>query len=45
MRSDIGPRGAFPDYELPDHTGNLRKPSEPQGDDTLILTLTRGHHC
>jgi len=25
MRSDIVPGGIFPDYELPDHTGTLRK--------------------
>jgi len=33
MRSDIVPGGAFPDYELPDHTGELRKLSELQGVD------------
>ncbi len=45
MRSDIVPGGIFPDYELPDHTGQLRKLSELQGDDPLILTLARGHYC
>jgi hypothetical protein len=45
MRSDIVPGGTFPDYELPDHTGSLRKLSELQGDDPLILTLARGHYC
>ena len=45
MRSDIVPGGIFPDYELPDHTGTLRKLSELQGDDPLILTLSRGHYC
>jgi len=35
MRSDIVPGGIFPDYELPDHTGKLRKLSELQGDDPL----------
>ena len=38
------PGGIFPDYELPDHTGKLRKLSELQGDDPLILTLARGHY-
>ena len=42
MRSDIASGSAFPDYELPDHTGTLRKLSELQGDDSLILTLARG---
>src|SRR6201984_687979 len=45
MRSDIVPGSIFPDYELPDHTGQLRKLSELQGDDPLILTLARGHYC
>ena len=45
MRSDIVPGSIFPDYELPDHTDKLRKLSELQGDDPLILTLARGHYC
>src|SRR5262252_1906795 len=45
MRSDIVPGGIFPDYELPDHTNTLRRLSELQGDDPLILTLARGHYC
>jgi peroxiredoxin len=45
MRSDIAPGGAFPDYELPDHTNVSRKLSELQGDDPRILTLARGHYC
>jgi peroxiredoxin len=45
MRSDIVPGAAFPDYELPDHENMVRKLSEIQGDDPLILTLARGHYC
>ena len=45
MRSDIVPGAVFPDYQLPDQTGALRKLSEIQGDDPLILTLARGHYC
>ncbi|HXJ62406.1 MAG TPA: redoxin domain-containing protein [Actinomycetota bacterium] len=45
MRSDIVPGGAFPDYELPDQTSTLRRLSELQGDDPMILTLARGHYC
>jgi hypothetical protein len=45
MRSDIVPGGIFPNYELLDHTGTLRKLGELQGDDPLILTLARGHYC
>jgi peroxiredoxin len=45
VHSDITPGGLFPDYELPDHTKDLRKLSELQGEDLLILTLARGHYC
>ena len=43
MRSDIIPGGKFPDYALPDHTKTVRKLSELQGEDPMILTLSRGH--
>ena len=45
MRFDIRPGGVFPDYRLPDHTLTLRRLSELQGDDPLVLTLARGHYC
>jgi peroxiredoxin len=45
MRSDIVPGGVFPDYELPNHMGELQRLSGLQGDDPLILTLARGHYC
>jgi peroxiredoxin len=45
MRSDIRPGGIFPDYALPDHTDTVRKLSELQGDDPLVLTLARGNYC
>ena len=45
MRPDIRPGGIFPDYSLPDHTGTVRKLSELQGRDPLILTLARGNYC
>jgi peroxiredoxin len=45
MRADIVPGSVFPDYALPDHTNTVRKLSELQGDDPLILTLARGHYC
>ena len=45
MRPDIRPGGIFPDYALPDHTGTVRKLSELQGSDPLVLTLARGNYC
>ena len=45
MRSDLRPGGTFPDYTLPDHTNTVRKLSELQGEDPLVLTLARGNYC
>ncbi|MFJ8777663.1 peroxiredoxin family protein [Streptomyces sp. NPDC102476] len=45
MRPDIVPGGTFPDFALPDHTGEIRTLSELQGSDPLVLTLARGHYC
>ena len=45
MRPDIIPGGVFPDYALPDHTDTVRRLSELQGRDPMILTLARGHYC
>src|SRR3954447_6982548 len=45
MRNDLVPGAVFPDYQLPDHTGTPRSLSALQGDDPLILTLSRGHYC
>ena len=45
MRLDIVPGANLPDYELSDHAGRRRKLSELQGDDPMILVLSRGHFC
>jgi len=45
MRSDIAPGAVFPDYELPDHTATRRKLSELQGQDPMVLVLSRGGYC
>ena len=45
MRPDIVSGAAFPDYELSDHRGKHRKLSELQGDDPLVLVLSRGGFC
>ena len=45
MRSDIVPSGILSDYQLPDHTDEVQKLSELQGDDPMILTLARGYCC
>jgi peroxiredoxin len=45
MRSDIQAGATFPDYELTDHTGTRHRLSELQGNDPMILILSRGHFC
>jgi peroxiredoxin len=45
MRADIVPGAVFPDYELTDHTKTRRKLSELQGNDPMILVLSRGQFC
>lgn len=45
MRPDIVPGARFPDYELTDHTRVRRRLSELQGNDPMILVLSRGHFC
>lgn len=42
MRPDIVQGARLPDYELADHTSTTRRLSELQGDDPMILTLSRG---
>ena len=45
MRADIVPGAVFSDYELPDHTTKRRRLSELQGEDPMVLLLSRGGFC
>ena len=45
MRGNITEGTTFPDYELPDHNRKLKKLSEIQGADALIIILARGYQC
>ena len=45
MSKGLTPGATFPDFELPDDTGAMRRLSELQGDDVLVLMLGRGEHC
>ena len=45
MRADIVPGAKFPDYELTGHDRTRHSLSELQGNDPMILTLSRGHFC
>ena len=40
---DIGT--AIPDFELPDENGTPHRLSELQGDDLVVVHLSRGEHC
>ena len=42
MRADIVAGAMFPDYQLPDQTGTMRRLSELQGIDPMIVVLSRG---
>jgi peroxiredoxin len=41
MRAEVRVGTSFPDYTLPDHTGQPRTLSEIQGDDSMIIILAR----
>src|ERR1700751_5125380 len=45
MRADIVQGARFPDYELSDYTGKHRKLSELQGQDPMVVVLSRGDFC
>src|SRR3984893_5939596 len=45
MRPDMVPGATLPDYELSDHTAKHRKLSELQGQDPMVLVLSRGGYC
>jgi peroxiredoxin len=43
--SKIEPGMTFPDFVLPDENGEPHRLSELQGDDVMVLHLSRGEHC
>lgn len=45
MIDKIKPGNTFPDFELPDHTDTLRKLSVLQGNNPMVLVLSRGKFC
>jgi peroxiredoxin len=45
MSKGLDPGDVFPDYELPDEQGALHRLSDLQGDDLLVVHLSRGEHC
>jgi peroxiredoxin len=45
MRADIVPGAHFPDFVLPDERGVRHRLSTLQGEDPMVLHLSRGEHC
>jgi peroxiredoxin len=45
MSKGLKPGAVLPDFTLPDDAGTMRRLSELQGDDAMILMLGRGEHC
>ena len=45
MSKGLTPGAVLPDFTLPDEKGTMRRLSELQGDDAMILMLGRGEHC
>ncbi len=44
MTTDMVEGGSFPDFQLPDHNKKIRKLSEIQNADALIVIVARGYH-
>jgi peroxiredoxin len=45
MSKGLKPGKTIPDFELRDDSGTMRRLSELQGDNVMILMLGRGEHC
>jgi peroxiredoxin len=45
MSKNLRPGAVLPDFKLPDQDGMMRRLSELQGDDPMVLLLGRGEHC
>jgi len=45
MSQNLEPGMTIPDFELPDENGALHRLSELQGDNVMVLHLSRGEHC
>jgi len=45
MSKHLEPGTTIPDFELPDENGVPHRLSELQGDNVLVLHLSRGEHC
>ena len=45
MSQKLQPGSVLPDFQLPDENGAMHRLSTLQGDDAMVLFLSRGEHC
>ena len=45
MSRNLEPGTTIPDFVLPDENGDMHRLSELQGDNLMVLHLSRGEHC
>src|ERR1051326_5213376 len=45
MTDKLAVGAMLPDFDPPDDTGTMRRLSELQGDNPMVLLLGRGEHC
>ena len=45
MSRNLEPGATIPDFELPDENGDMHRLSDLQGDNLMVLHLSRGEHC
>ncbi len=45
MSQNLEPGTTIPDFVLPDESGDPHRLSDLQGDNALVLHLSRGEHC
>jgi peroxiredoxin len=45
MSKNLEPGTTIPDFDLPDEQGDMHLLSELQGDNAMVLHLSRGEHC
>jgi peroxiredoxin len=45
MSKNLEPGTTIPDFQLPDENGELHRLSELQGENILVVHLSRGEHC
>jgi peroxiredoxin len=45
MSQNLEPGSVIPDFQLPDENGDVHRLSDLQGDNLMVVHLSRGEHC